>query len=436
MSQRKRCLADFNIQLYRKAGSVAEVSINARAIKDDSGNLLYLEGMAEDITDKKRADEKLKALETRYRRLFELAKDGILIIDTKTGAIIDVNPYLTDLLGFTHEQLFGKKIWELGFFKDIVANQNKFIELQQKQHVRYENLPLETADGRLINVEFVSNVYEVDCQTVFQCNIRDITDRKRAEEEIKQLNVELEQRVIERTVQFEAANKELEAFSYSVSHDLRTPLRAIDGFSQALLEDYREKLDDTAKSYLDRVRKATQRMGHLIDDMLKLSRVTRSEFNLASVDVSTIIRAISEKMKQDKSNRPVDMIIRDGVFVNGDPSLLQVALENILDNAWKFSSRAAQPQVEFGTTVKDGAAACFIRDNGVGFDMAYVDKLFGAFQRLHTSVEFPGTGIGLATVKRIINRHGGRVWAEAEVGKGATFYFTIPGQGGFPAPVS
>jgi light-regulated signal transduction histidine kinase (bacteriophytochrome) len=240
------------------------------------------------------------------------------------------------------------------------------------------------------------------------------------------LNEELEQRVIDRTTQLEAANKELEAFSYSVSHDLRAPLRSIDGFSQALLEEYQEKLDDTGKGYLERVRKATQKMGFLIDDLLKLSRVTRSEFNLEAVDLSEMVHAIAAANQRNQPDRTVDVIVQEGLSVRGDPYLLRIALTNLMDNAWKFTGKEAEPRIEFGAAVEDGVTLYFIRDNGVGFDMAYADKLFGAFQRLHTLQEFPGTGIGLATVKRIINRHDGHIWAEGEIGNGATFYFTLP----------
>jgi PAS domain S-box-containing protein len=363
--------------------------------------------------------------ETSYRRLFETAQDGILILDADTGQIQDVNPFLIEMLGYSKEEFLGKKLWEVGAFIDTEASKIAFKELQSKGYVRYEDLPLETSVGQHINVEFISNVYFVKHTKVAQCNIRDITARKQTEAIIHKFNAELERRVKESTAQFTAANKELVAFSYSVSHDLRTPLRSIDGFSQALLEEYGNKLDDTGKTYLERIRKATQHMGRLIDDMLKLSRITQAEFKLEAVDLSKVVRAIAEAQKKENPDRSVDVIIQESIIVQGDPNLMQIVLENLLDNAWKFTGKEAHPRIEFGTTVRDGKTACFIRDNGAGFDMAYVDKLFGAFQRLHKTAEFPGTGIGLATVRRIINRHGGHIWAEGEVGKGATFYFTL-----------
>ncbi len=226
--------------------------------------------------------------------------------------------------------------------------------------------------------------------------------------------------------QLKAANQELEAFSYSVSHDLRAPLRSIDGFSQALLEDYADRFDDQGRHYLARVRAGTQRMGELIDDLLQLSRVTRAEIRRETVDLSALANSVVADLKRAEPPRRVDVVIQPGLQTEGDAKLLRIALVNLLSNAWKFTGHQPAARIELGVQDNGGERAFYVRDNGVGFDMAYAGKLFGAFQRLHAQGEFPGTGIGLATVQRIINRHGGRVWAEAAVNQGASFYFALP----------
>ena len=250
---------------------------------------------------------------------------------------------------------------------------------------------------------------------------------------------ELEQRVAERTHELEernqalrrnaaelsAANTELDAFAYSVSHDLRAPLRSIDGFSQALLEEYGGRLDDAARGHLDRVRAASQRMAQLIDDLLGLSRVTRAELRHERVDLSALAQSVVAELRGRDQERAVEIAIAPDLTVEADPDLLRVVLENLLANAWKYTAKRSPARIEFGLTRHDGKSAFYIRDNGAGFDMAYANKLFGAFQRLHSSREFEGTGIGLATVQRIVHRHGGKVWAEGAVGQGATFYFTL-----------
>lgn len=249
--------------------------------------------------------------------------------------------------------------------------------------------------------------------------------RHQAERQLRSLNESLEQRVAERTRQLEATNKELESFSYSVSHDLRAPLRSIDGFSRILLTRHADALDETGRNYLDRIARAAKRMGELIDDLLQLSRLGRSELRKTSVDLSEAVHTIAEALQAAAPTRAVQWVIEDGVRVEADERLMRSLLENLLGNAWKFTAHTAAARIEFGTLTRDGERVLFVRDNGAGFDMRYANKLFTAFQRLHRADEFEGTGIGLATVQRIVNRHGGRIWAEGEVGRGAVFYVVV-----------
>lgn len=318
------------------------------------------------------------------------------------------------------------------------------------------DLRLVSPEGRLKYCHAKAQIFFDDSgqKSRFIGTVMDITERKLAEEAVLRMNVQLETKVAERTRELhdsqlallnlvddlnqsakstdlanrklEEANTELSAFSYSVSHDLRAPLRSIDGFSRMLLEDYQEKLDDTGRKYLNKIRAATQHMGLLIDDMLKLSRITHAEFHQELINLSEMVRSVSDTFQQNNPDRDMKMTIQEGILIKGDFDSMQIALTNLVENAWKFTAKQKQPLIEFGMNIMEGKKVFFIRDNGAGFDMAFVNKLFGAFQRLHSADEFPGTGIGLATVKRVITRHGGQIWAEGEVGKGATFFFTLP----------
>jgi len=256
--------------------------------------------------------------------------------------------------------------------------------------------------------------------------LRDVTERRQQMQQIHKLNAELEQRVTQRTAALEQANRELEAFSYSVAHDLRAPLRGIDGFSQMLIDKYASQLDAEGVGYLNRVRAAAARMSELIDALLSLARVGRAELQATDVDLTRLAAALTQDLASCTAERRVKVRIEGGMNAHADPQLLRIALGNLLDNAWKFTMRNEAAEVEVGQCKNVTTPTFFVRDNGAGFDPAYADKLFGAFERLHTETEFPGTGIGLAIVHRIVVRHGGRIWAESAPGQGATFFFTLP----------
>jgi PAS domain S-box-containing protein len=371
-----------------------------------------------------RQTESLARSEARFRGLLDLAPDAIVIAD-RAGRIVLANTQAQALFGYAPDELVGQPVEAL-LPDDLRA---RHVGHRQSFHAAPRTRPMGAGldlaarrkDGTQVPVEISLSPMATPDGILVMSAIRDVTERKKVDAHIRALNEDLERRLTE----LAAVNRELEAFSYSVSHDLRAPLRGIDGFSQALLEEYGEILDDQGKGYLRRVRQATVRMGELIDDLLNLSRVTRREMRRETVDLSAIARSVMAQLRRAEPGRHVEFIHRDGLTVLGDSHLLRLMLENLLGNAWKFTGKEPHARIQFGVVDHEGRSAYFVRDNGVGFDMAYAHKLFGAFQRLHGMSEFSGTGIGLATVQRIINRHGGRVWAEAEVGKGATFYFTL-----------
>jgi PAS domain S-box-containing protein len=419
--KQSRSLFAFKNRYKKKDGTYLWLSWNSFPYTEQK----IILAIARDVTAEQKIQDALKSSELRYRMLFEAAKDGILIIDGGSGRIVDINPYLADLLGRPVEYFLDKEIWELGFLSDKVASKEAFLKLQTEGYVHFENMPLRKMNGEKLEVEFISNVYEVNGKKTIQCNIRDITERIKAQEHIRRLNLELEERVRQRTAQLESSMKELDSFSYSVSHDLQAPLRAIDGYSHIILEDHAAKLDEEGKKQFDRISANVRKMGRLINDLLSLSRLDRKKINFEDIDMDKLVRRCIEELKPSYADREIAFVIKDLVAGHGDESLVHEAIVNLFSNAIKFTRPRAKAIIEIGSYEKDSVRVYYVKDNGVGFNMAYVGNIFKEFVRLHHESEFEGTGIGLSIVQRIVSRHGGKVWAEGEIDKGATISFTL-----------
>ncbi|HEY5594754.1 MAG TPA: ATP-binding protein [Nitrospiria bacterium] len=358
-----------------------------------------------------RTDAERKRAEEERDRYYHLSPDMFCIAGFD-GYFKQLNPAWETTLGWTVAELCSKPYLEFVHPEDRTPTTTEARNLSGgRATLTFENR-YRCQDGSYKWLQW-NAIPHSDRQLIYAA-ARDITDRKQDEESLKNY-----------AAQLESVNKELEAFSYSVSHDLRAPLRHIDGYSQILLEDCSDKLDQEGRKYLRQVREASQQMARLIDDLLNLSRLTRAEIRRGTVDLSRMADAAAAELKNTQPDRMVEFVIEDGLITEGDARLLRVVLDNLLGNAWKYTGKRSDARIEFGRTNHENRATYFVRDNGAGFEMAYVHKLFGAFQRLHSVSEFPGTGIGLATVQRIVHRHGGQVWAAGAVDQGATFYFTL-----------
>lgn len=379
-----------------------------------------------------RMEQALRESDEKFSRIFLAMPDAVAITEFDSGRIVEANPAFETSLGLSLSATIGRSPFELGFWKNAQERQRLIDDIERHGLVRNREMSIRRANGEPLNLLLSAVKIELRGRPYLCSVLRDVTAAKAAEEALRdaeaalrELNQELEARVKSRTAELESSLRELESFSYSVSHDLRSPLRGINGFATLLAEDYADRLDENGREYLNRISSATVRMGNLIDELLDLARIARVPMRKARIDLAGIARSIADELRDSEPMRNVDLVIGQPIPARADPGLMRIALTNLLGNAWKFTGGTRQPRIELGARIVDGEQQIFVRDNGAGFDMTNSQLLFRPFSRLHRPTEFPGTGIGLATVARIVQRHGGRVWAEGRVGEGAGFYFTL-----------
>jgi PAS domain S-box-containing protein len=409
----------------RKDGKLLWVEELAQAVYDLNGSLNVLV-VCQDITARKRTEEALQKSEKKFSKIFHAAPALIGITTLAEGKIIDINETGLKTLGYQHEEMIGRTLLELDTLENPAELDLVVRMLLEQGTVRNYEINFRGRSGERFTGLLSAELIDMNGERYMLGMVQNVTERKRAAEEIEKLNADLAARAVE----LEYANVELEAFNYSVAHDLRKPLTVINGYCQAIMELCGDTLDERCKGYLQEAYEGTLNMNELITDLLDFSRLAHCEIKPESVELSAMAKEITAELRLADPKRQVTFVIAEGVSAEGDPALLRVVMENLFGNAWKYTGKREMSIIEFGVTEIEGEQTCFVRDNGTGFDMAYAEKLFIPFQRLPGTDEFKGHGIGLATVERVIRRHGGRVWAEGDPGKGATFYFTLS-EGGF-----
>jgi len=410
-----------------KLNTQLEIRVIERTAELNSAN----QNLQRQMAERKRAEVALRASEERLRLITNLVPHGIFAKDA-TGHYIFVNRALAEGCGLPVEEVLGKTDYELVMDRAQAEAYRKVdrevLETGREKFIAEEANTNNAGETRYLQTTKIPFVVPETGERAVLGVCVDVTERKRVNEQIQHLNAELEQRVAQRTDQLEAANKELEAFSYSVSHDLRAPLRAVDGFSEAVLEDCGALLTEKGQRHLQRIRAGAQRMGALIDDLLAFSRLSRQPIARRPVNMTRLVRDTIDELAPQTEGRQVELRCDELPACHGDPALLKQIWANLLSNALKYSRKRDLAKIEIGCRNEGGEQVYYVRDNGTGFDMRYVDKLFGVFQRLHRAEDYEGTGVGLAIVQRIIHRHGGRIWAEAELNRGASFSFTLGGE--------
>lgn len=426
-------------QNIRTDGRIIICDWHSTPLVDEGGNVIGVFSLAQDVTDRQHTEEALLASAVRYRRLFEASQDGVLILDAETGQITEANPFLTNLLGYSHTELLGKKLWEIGLLQNVEANRAIFQRLKEGDILRFEDLPLVTHDGRQVDVEFISSTYRAGNQLVIQCNIRDMTNRKRAEAELRQFAKRLER-----------SNQELQDFASVASHDLQEPLRKIQAFGDRLNAKYADALSDEGRDYLERMQNAAKRMQILINDLLKFSRITTKAKPFIPVNLNDTVQDVLSDLEIHIQQANGTIVVGDLPTIEADPTQIRQLLQNLISNALKFHQPHIPPHIHIHARILSTAqpltksleqsvpphffschqALCQLQisDNGIGFHEKYLDRIFTVFQRLHGRGEYDGTGMGLAICRKIVDRHSGHITARSIPERGTTFIVTLPVQ--------